>query len=232
MRLMLLTFLASFCVTAQEYRQTISFAEALKPHLKKYNVQSDIAYENGDIAKGQAMFDSLVHNYLVGSRFQAYNLKNISGGKVRLSKVKKPVFLLTYASWCVVNKGEIAALNKLSRKYGKDVEFVVLFWDKKENVKKIGRKFGGKVKVCYANEAYRNDVKIVSTLKHTLGFPTSYFLTNNLEVVDIKRGGAHVLPDSPYRESFARNYNLFNDRIADFLIKKDLIQPQLADLPD
>ena len=228
MRLILLATFSFITFTAFCQEEAISFQDALKPHLKKYNIQSDIVYENGDIAKGEALFDSLVRNYLVGSKFSNYSLKNVSGGKVKLGKSKKPVFLITYASWCVLNKGEIGALNKLSRKHGKHVEFVVLFWDKKENVKSVGRKFGGRVKVCYANEAYRNDVQIVSTLKHTLGFPTSYFLNSNLEVVDIKRGGASIGPEFNQKEAFALNYALFNQRISDYLLKKDIVRPQLT----
>lgn len=231
MRLLLLPILAvcSFSAFAQD---PISFTDALKPHLQKYNAASDKAFEQGDIEKGQRMFDSLVQHYLVGSRFQDYQLRSVGGGKVKLNKLKKPVFLITYASWCVLHKGEISALNKLSRQYGKNVEFVVLFWDKKEHVKPLARKFGGRIKVCYANESYRNDARVVASLKHTLGFPTSYFLTSSLEVADIKRGGATVPPGSTFRVAFAENYRLFQSRIADFLVKKDLIKPQLADLPD
>lgn len=242
MRLILLGLLLIFFTTARSQKksnqqddwadQSVSFSDAIKAHLKKYNTQSDIVFEKGDIAKGQALFDSLVQNYLVGSRFNDFSLKSVNSGKIKLSKLKKPVFIITYASWCVMDRGEIAALNKLSRKYAKDVKFIVLFWDKKSEAKKFGRKFSGSIEVCYANESYRNDAKIVATLKHTLGFPTSYFLNSNLEVVDIKRGGIKVAPRTPYRESFAQNYNLFNERLVDFMQKKDVVREQLAALPD
>ncbi len=208
--------------------QTIFFSDAIKAHIRKYNIQSDIAYENSDLAKGQALFDSLVQNYLVGSRFNDFSLKSVGSKKIKLSKINKPVFIITYASWCVMNKGEIAALNKLSRKYDKDIQFIVLFWDKKSEAKKIGRRFNSNIDVCYANESYRNDAKIVSTLKHTLGFPTSYFLNSNLDVVDIKRGGIQTVPKMPFRDSMALNYDLFNSRLSEFLLKKDLVREQLA----
>jgi thiol-disulfide isomerase/thioredoxin len=208
--------------------QTVTFSDAIKTHIRKYNIQSDIAYENSDIAKGQALFDSLVQNYLVGSRFNDFQLKSLDRRKIKLSKINKPVFMITYASWCVMNKGEIAALNKLSRKYDKDIHFIVLFWDKKSEAKKIGRKFNSNIDVCYANESYRNDAKVVATLKHTLGFPTSYFLNGNLEVVDIKRGGVQTEPRTPFRQAMALNYDLFNSRLSEFLLKKDLVKEQLA----
>jgi hypothetical protein len=103
-----------------------------------------------------------------------------------------------------------------------------LFWDKKSEAKKIGRKFNSNIDVCYANESYRNDAKVVATLKHTLGFPTSYFLNGNLEVVDIKRGGVQTEPRTPFRQAMALNYDLFNSRLSEFLLKKDLVKEQLA----
>lgn len=229
MRLIKLLLLVSFVsASAQSQQETVYFSDAIKPHLKKYNTQSDIEFEKGDIAKGQFLFDSLVQNYLVGSRFNDYSFKSLNKRKVKLSKIKKPVFIITYAAWCVMNKGEIPALNKLSKKYSKDVRFIVLFWDKKENVKKLSRKFNGNITVCYANESYHNDSRVVSTLKHTLGFPTSYFLNANLDVVDIKRGGVTTSPKTSFRDAFSQNFTIFNDMISSCLIKKDLVKEQLA----
>lgn len=229
MRLILLLLVAVFFqAKAYSQEQPVYFSDAIKPHLQKYNLQCDLEYERGDYAKGQMLFDSLVQNYLIGSRFNDYSLKNVTGGKVRLATIRKPVFIITYASWCLINKGEIPALNKLSKKYSKDVKFIVLFWDKKNNVTSIARKFSSNITVCYANESYRNDSRIVSTLKHTLGFPTMYFLNSNLDVVDIKRGGIQTPPRTPYREALNLNYNLFNERLIGWLIKKDVVKEHLA----
>lgn len=213
------------CAVAQA--KPISFSDALKPHLNKYNLQCDLEFDRGNTERGKVLFDSLVQNFLIGSRFDNYSFRKVGGGKTRLAKIKKPVFLVTYASWCVLSKGEIPALNKLSRKYGKQLQIVVLFWDKKENVRRIARKFGGSIKVCYANEAYRSDAKVVATLKHTLGFPTVYCLDGDLNVVDIQRGTS-VAAAATYRESFAENFSVFNRQLSDFLVKKDLVREQLV----
>ena len=218
-----------FLCQSSTAQNPVYFSDAIKARLNKYNLQCDLEFEKGDVARGEFLFDSLVHNHLVGTKFEKYNFKKIGGGKFRLAKVKKPVFIITYASWCLLNKGEIAALNKLSRKYSKNVEFVVLLWDKKRDANKLARKFSGHINVCYANEAYRNDARIVSALKHTFGFPTSYFLNSNLDVVDIKRGGAQISGKATYLNSFNLNYSLFNERLTSFLIQKDLIKGQLVD---
>lgn len=233
MRLILLFFLVFFfSFSAYSQEETVYFSDAMKAHLRKYNSQSDIEYEKGDIAKGQALFDSLVQNYLVGSRFNDFSLKSVNSKKIKLSQIKKPVFIITYASWCVMNKGEIPALNKLARKYYKDIRFIVLLWDKKSEAKKFGTKFNNRITVCYANESYRNDAKVVATLKHTLGFPTSYFLNSNMDVVDIKRGGAQTEPGMHSKLAMQLNYDLFNERLSEFLIKKDLVREQVAATAD
>lgn len=229
MRLILLV-ISIFVATQSAYSQdkTLSFTDVIKTNIKKYNTKSDIEFEKGNIEKGNALFDSLVQNNLVGSRFDDYSFKCINSKKVKLSKIKKPVFIITYASWCVINKGEIPALNKLARKYENDFQMIVVFWDVRNDMKKISRQFNSNIKVCYANESYKNDEAVVATLKHTLGFPTSYFLDSDLKVVDIKRGGVSIPIKTPFKKALEINYIVFNNRIVHFLQKNELTKEQLA----
>lgn len=219
-----------FTAALSSYSQdaVVSFADAIKSNIKKYNSKTDIEFEKGNIERGNALFDSLVQNHLVGSRFDDYSFKCVNSRKVKLSKIKKPVFIITYASWCVMNKGEIPALNKLARKYDDEVQIIVVFWDVKSDVKKIARQFNNHVKVCYANEAYKNDQNVVATLKHYLGFPTSYLLTKELEVVDIKRGGIAIPPKTTFKKAFDLNYNTFNDRVVSLIQNQDAVPGKLA----
>ncbi len=228
MRLILLSFLIGFAsqlaLCQDKTEKAVLFSDAIKTNIKKYNKESDLVYETGDIEKGQALFDSLVQNHLVGSKFDDYTFKSVNSKKVKLSAIKKPTFIITYSAWCVINKGEVAALNKLARQYNDSVQFIVVFWDTKQNMKKVGRQFNGKIRVCYANESYKNDARTVATLKHTLGFPTSYFLNENMEVVDIKRGGIAIPPRTPTKKAIEMNYELFNGRLVSFLEKKDQLR--------
>lgn len=224
------TYITFLFMTSLSFAQSFegSFPNAIKAHLSKYNIQSDLAFEKNETEKAQVMFDSLVSNYLVGTQFQDYTLKSIEKKKVKLSKFKKPVFILTYASWCVPSKGEFQALNKLAQKFSKEVKFVVLFWDKKHSIKKIANKFNHNITVCYAHETYKNDALIVSHLKHTLGFPTSYFLDENLKVVNIKRGGAQPNKKSSFVQAFTMNYNTFREGLGSLLIGKNIKDEQLT----
>ena len=69
---------------------------------------------------------------------------------------------------------------------------------------------------------------MVATLKHTLGFPTSYFLNAELEVVDIKRGGIPIPSKMALKKALEVNYTFFNDRMVSFLNKKVKIRAPLA----
>ena len=222
----MLSFIFNLTANCQENKN--SFNYVVKANIKKYNLESNLAFENKDSEKGQILFDSLVSNHLIGTTFEDYTLKGFDKKKIKLSSFKKPLFILTYASWCIPSKGEIPALNKLAQKYAKDVQFVMLFWDKKHSVKKIARKFSHNITVCYANESYKNDANIVANLKHTLGFPTSYFLDQNLKVVNIKRGGAQPDKKSTYVKAYTMNYNAFREGLGSLLIDKNITKEQLT----
>jgi thiol-disulfide isomerase/thioredoxin len=231
MRLKLL-LLTGFLWSAATAQHPVYFRDALKTHLPKYNAQSDFEYERGNLERAAFLFDSLVQNHIVGTRFENYILKNARGGKYKLEKTKKPVVILTYAHWYVLNKGEIPALNKLAKKYARDVQFVVIFWDKKRNVKPLAGKFSSNIKVCYAHETYRHDARTVASLKHSFGFPTSYYLSENLDVVDITRGGLPPDPKAKHAKAFNEHYALFQDRLTHFFLRKKDMQTLVASQED
>ena len=224
--IILFLFGFTFLMNSQEFES--SFNVAIKKHIKRYNIKSDLAYEENDVEKAQVLFDSLVSNHLVGTTFEDFKFKSFATKNVKLSDYKKPIFILTYASWCIPSKGEIPALNKLAQKYANDVKFIILFWDKKYKIKSIARKFNHNIAVCYAHESYKNDATIVSNLKHTLGFPTSYFLDQKLRVVNIKRGGAQPPSKSSYVKAYTMNYNTFREGLGSLLIEKNISSEQLT----
>lgn len=203
---------------------SLYFSNAIKINFAQYKKQSTLAFAMGDSEKGQHLFDSLVQHRLIGTTFDNIALKKSSGSRIKLSSVQKPLFLLTYASWCVPNQGEIPALNKLARKYGKDVKIIVLFWDRKAKMKKLARKFSRKITVCYAHEYYKTDSRVIAALKHTLGFPTSYFLNEERKIVDIRRCGVYTgLSKEKAEKALAANYNSFLDGLSLILTNKETV---------
>lgn len=208
--------------------ENVLFSDAVRINLLKYKSESELAFKNKDFERGKYLFDSLVKNQLVGTHFNDYSFKKINGGKLKFSSIQRPIFIQTYASWCVTGKGEIGAINKLAQKYGKDVEFVVVFWDKRQNVKKIAKKFNGRITVCYAHETYKNDASAISSIKHTLGFPTSFYLDEKRKVVDIQRNAIIVNPKMAYIKAFNENYASFKNGLSKILIGKTDPKEQIA----
>jgi thiol-disulfide isomerase/thioredoxin len=211
--LLVILLLLSTNLTLEAQDSERLFSDAVRNNFSKFKQQSNKAYKSGDFERGQFLFDSLVQNQLVGSKFNDFTLKRVSNRKLKMSRVKKPIFLVTYAAWCVPGKGEIFALNKLAKEYSKEVEFVVIVWGKKQEVKKFSKKFSSQIEICYAHKNYKNDNEIVENMKETLGFPTCYMLDSNLQVVNIKRGAASVPFKTPNKKAIDMNYNVFKERI-------------------
>ncbi len=209
--------LLSSTATAQDNNRLL-FSNTLHRNLKIYSKKSELAYRNGNIDRANFLFDSLVQCQLAGTTFDDFNLKRYRKNRQRISSFNKPIFLITYASWCIHRKGEIKALNKLARQYGNNIQFIVLYWDRKQSLKKLSKKFDRYIVFCYAHETYNKDAYLVSTLKHSLGFPIFYFLDEKRTVVAIKRNTIQLRPSATYSQAFDINYAFFKDNLNCLLI--------------
>ncbi|RYJ45786.1 TlpA family protein disulfide reductase [Flavobacterium beibuense] len=229
-RLLLITVIMLFPLLCHSQSDSLHyFSDAIKVDLKQYKRESAIAYRKGDFERGKFLFDSLVENRLTGTRFDEFVFKKVRGGKFRFSKEKKPIILITYASWCVTSPGEIPALNKLAKRYGRDVKFVVVFWNRRHDMKKIARKFNHNITVCYAHETYKNDESAIASIKHTLGFPTSFYLDEDKNIVDIRRCGIKLSPKrTTYRKAYTLNYNSYLDGLSTIVLGKELVKETIA----
>ena len=196
----------------------VYFSDAIKENIKPYKRASNKAYESNNITEGKKLFDSLVKTKLVGTKFDDFSLKVYKEKNVKINRINKAIFIITYASWCVIPKGEIPALNILAKEHRNDMQFIVVFWDKKNDLKNIANKFNDHIKVCYANEFYSKDSHIVSTIKHTLGFPTSIFIDENKNVVNVKHFENQIKLKTPIKEAIITSYNYFSKDINENLV--------------
>jgi thiol-disulfide isomerase/thioredoxin len=216
----LLTLLFVFNLYSSYSQDTIVyFSDAIKENIRPYKKASNKAYESNDINEGKRLFDSLVKTKLIGTKFDDFNLKVYNEKNVKINRINKPIFILTYASWCVIPKGEIPALNILAKEHRNDLQFIVVFWDKKKDLKSIAYKFNSHIKVCYANEYYSKDSHIVATIKHTLGFPTSIFIDENKNVINIKHFENKINLKTPIKEAITNSYNYFSKDINENLVR-------------
>jgi thiol-disulfide isomerase/thioredoxin len=222
MKRLLLLFFIIFGINIQaqsEKNDKLYFSDALVMHLPKYNKEAKAAYKYRQYEEADRLFDKFVETKLQGTYIDDFKLLNLKDKEVALYDYKKPVYLLTYASWCIPGKGEIPALNELAEKYQEKIDFVILFWDKKETAKELSKQFNSHINVLYVDETRNNHSYVVENLKHSLGLPTCYLIAEDREIMDIRRSVFHPF-DISKEESFQLNYEAIDSAITNNLIEK------------
>jgi len=221
MSLKLLKILFLLCISTIYCQESVVYlSEAIKENLNYYQKASDAAFVRKDFAEGQRLFDSLVQYQLLGTQFDNFTIKRYHAKKLQLNKINKPIFIITYTSWCLLNKGEVSGLNRLAKEHRNNIVFIVLFWDKKSNLNKIARQFSNDIEICYANDRYQNDLTIFFILKNTLGFPISYFVDENKKVLHIKRISNQLKPRTSFAAAKEVSYANFNQSIIESIRNK------------
>lgn len=215
--LLIFTLLLVFKASAQQEEERIFFTEALAVHLPKYEKKAKDAYFYRDFERGRELFDSLVNFQLSGSYMDNFKFFTLKGKITSLYEFKKPLYLITYATWCVTSKGEIPALNELAKKYSAQIDFVVLFWDDQKAAKEAARAYNKAITVVYVDELQNKNPFVISILKHSLGLPTTFLLDGNKKILNIRRGVTHYYGKS-FEESLHANYNSIYDGIANHLL--------------
>lgn len=229
-KLLFLLYCIPFFTHAQQIEQDFYFSEVIGKNIKHYKIQSQLAYHNNDFERADFLFDSLINHVINGSLLDNFEVRKLSGRSVELNDFEKPVFLMTYASWCTPGVGEIPALNSIVEEFHKEIDFVVLFWDSKEKVKAVSKEYHTKIHVVYVDETENTHNHIVQTMKHSLGFPTSFFINEDKKIVDVRRGVLH-----PYNEAYSISYELnYNSFLNGITFLKSLQQeksPIVSDTP-
>ena len=222
MKRFLLLFFIIFGLNIQaqtEKSDKLFFSDALVMHLPKYNKEAKAAYRHRRFEKADRLFDRLVETKLKGTYIDNFKFLNLKGKEVALYDYKKPVYLLTYASWCIPGKGEIPALNELADKYRDKIDFVILFWDKKETARKLSKQFNSHINVLYVDENRNKHSYVIENLKHSLGLPTCYLIAGDRKIMDVERSVFHPFNTSK-EESFQLNYEAIDSAISNNLIPK------------
>ena len=201
-------FLLCFCilvvtVSGKAQNNNFYFSEAVAMYLPKYVSKAQKAYRMEDVERANFLFDSLVNHCLKGSYLDNFKVRDLHKKEVRLNAFKKPIYLVTKASWLIPSDGEIPALNKLVSHHHDQIDFVIIFWDDHTTTKELAKKYHKEIKILYADEAGNQSNYIIRNMKHSLGFPTSFLLNDQKKIVDIRRNASH-----PYGLNFQRSYDL------------------------
>ncbi|WP_432220962.1 TlpA family protein disulfide reductase [Flavobacterium sp. TMP13] len=201
----------------------VAFSRALQLNIRPYIKASNKAFRDQNFTEGVRLFDSLVNYKLVGTQFDDFTVKNLSSKKITLSKIGKPVFIITYASWCIINKGDIPALNKIVEEQHGDLEVLVFFWGTRADLQKTSRFFHKKIQICYTDTSENENYELVTRLKNTLGFPTSYFIDSNQKVLSINRISNPFMGNITLEQATEQSYKNFISMINTVRLKNNSV---------
>lgn len=136
-----------------------------------------------------AQLDDIVYNCIRDKYISNYDFTSINGETISTDAIKKPIVLLTAASWCAPCHGEIPALNKIVEKYNDKVKFIMLFWDKEDGVKRMAKKLDERIFLVPSTEKLKDRSSIrISGFIHKLDYPGAYLISENKRILDFKRG--------------------------------------------
>ena len=201
-KVLLLLILAPVLSISQEITQPELFSDAIGKNIRKYRKESRLAYARKDFQRAQFLFDSLVQYSLKGQYLDNFRVRQFPGKRFDLHEFDKPVYLITYASWCTPGTGELPALNSIAEKYFREVDFAILFWGSRKSVRKFKREYSKYIKILYVDELENRNSLVIRSMKHSLGFPTAFLMTANKQILDIRR-----IKQNHYSEDFTSAYN-------------------------
>ncbi|GAA3516463.1 hypothetical protein GCM10022393_33210 [Aquimarina addita] len=202
----------------------IPFSVAIAAHIHKYNLKSNAAFKDQDLEYAKFLFDSLVDNHLTGTYMDNFKMNPLKGDPITFKEFEKPVFLISYATWCVPGDGEIPALNDLVDQFHDQIDFIVLFWNSKEDVNEKVKEYSDNVQLLYVNEKSNQDSYIINNLKHALGFPMMYFMNTDKKILDIRKVATHHSSET-LSNSYTIHYNSLSKGVSLLIADLDANPP-------
>lgn len=200
-------------LNAQEDDHKTYFSEVIGKNIRSYRLASRAARYAKDDERLQFLFDSLVDHVVVGSYLDNFRVRKFGGRRIDLGYFKKPMYLITYADWCTPGAGEIPALNDIVQKNYDKIDFVVLFWGPRRTIRKIKQKLHPKITVLFINEKENNHSFIIRRMKHSLGLPTTFLLSDEKRIINVSRLLTHHY-GLPYEESYNKHFQYFTQQVA------------------
>lgn len=182
-----LTNLSAQDYSVDELESKTYFSEQIYRYYSEFQEKSSRAFNLGNRDDAEFYYNQLVEEHLVGSYMDNFNIYCLSDGFCKMEDFEKPLILLTYASWNVPTKGEIPAFNSIAKKYSDQVDFAVIFWDKKKDARKAAKAYNKDIEILYVDELQNRYAHTVKMLKHSLGFPTIFVVGSNKRIIEIKR---------------------------------------------
>ncbi|SNR15407.1 TlpA family protein disulfide reductase [Tenacibaculum jejuense] len=136
--------------------------------------------------------DELINKCIKDSYLLNYDFTTDTDKVISTKSIKKPIVLIAAATWSAPCFGQIPALNQMVEKYNDKVQFVMIFWDKKDKLGRMQEKLDDRILLVPAGEAdkVQKGNLDISGFVHKLDYPTAYLIDKSKKFVDVKRGAA------------------------------------------
>jgi thiol-disulfide isomerase/thioredoxin len=136
--------------------------------------------------------EELIDKCIKDSYLLNYDFTTDEGEVISTKNIKKPIVIIAAAGWSAPCHGQIPALNEIVDIYHNDVEFIMIFWDKKEKLGRFKDKVDSRVKLIPSRDIDKvaQGNLDISGFVHKLDYPTAYLIDKNKKFIDVKRGAA------------------------------------------
>ena len=186
--------------------------------IDRYLALSEAAFDKGEMEEYAAyMYDS-VKVCLVGRTIKNTVLKTVDGQLIHTDSIQENILLIFSASWCKPCVANIPAINMLAQQ-ANQLKIILMYWDDQAKVEEISSKYADGV--VLVPSLVTNEVEMDMTygnIFHQLGYPTSYAINPQNEIVDLFTGA--VVPGEygngisiSEKEALQKNY----DRLVELL---------------
>lgn len=160
--------------------------------IEMYRELASEFWNKRDSAKSRSYDTDSIRNCIVNSMIDNYEFQSVNGKVFKTREIKKPIFLLASASWCAPCKAMVGPLSKIAEEYSDKIQFVVLYWDTKEQLKELPSDYSNKIIIVASPTKSSSDGMMplsIANFNHSLGYPTQYLIKNK-KIIDFHTGAA------------------------------------------
>lgn len=210
---------------SQNTTEPRQFSDVLKVNIETYNLAlSQVDFKHAP-KESETIFNDFVNNTITNTYFDNFKAKNLNGALINFNDYfNKPLILTTYATWYIIEDHSIAELNYLAKKYHKSIDFAIVFWESEKKARKKSKLFNRHIKVLYIDERENTFSNEVNNMKYPLGQSLIYYISNEHQIVDLKRNHYYVPEiNKTYNTKFVKNRNQFTKGLSLLLFKEDHI---------
>ena len=108
----------------------------------------------------------------------------------------------------------------------KEIDFIVLFWGSKKKIRKFKNKYSKHISVLFVDERENKNDFAIRTMKHSVGFPTSFFISVDKKILDVRRNHFDEYTKG-YSTSYNANYQSYMSGVA--LLKRGELNEDVQD---